>query len=221
MNLLEQIDSYYSDWNYGHPRILYSLMRSLKPKVSVEVGTYRGYAACYMAAAIKSNGHGKLYCIDDFSESTQKPCDWREWLKNMRVFGFDDYAKLLVGRSDAVEWPEAVDFAYIDGWHSFEVCSADFERCSSLGASLIALDDIDAVGPRMVMQNARKAGWDVLELYSDHGLALCSRTHVRAPVTFSQELPGSPGVRLDSKDELERHLSEASKITGLTYELSD
>ena len=67
MDILTKIDRHFPDWNYDHPRMLYSFIRALKPQVCVEVGTYRGYAACYMAQALKENGFGKLYCIDNWS----------------------------------------------------------------------------------------------------------------------------------------------------------
>ena len=66
-DFFKRVDEVFHDWKYDHPRILYALIRSLKPLVVVEVGTYRGYAAAWMARALQENGIGMLYCIDDFS----------------------------------------------------------------------------------------------------------------------------------------------------------
>lgn len=55
MNPLDRIGSQFPNWRYDHPRILYGLIRSLKPRTVMEIGTYRGYAACYMAQACKEN----------------------------------------------------------------------------------------------------------------------------------------------------------------------
>jgi len=75
VNHLAAIDAQFPNWNYMHPSVLYGLCRSLKPRVVVEVGTYRGYAACYMAQACKENGFGHVVAIDDFSEGMQKKYD--------------------------------------------------------------------------------------------------------------------------------------------------
>src|SRR5271166_4779601 len=105
-NFFETVESVFHDWHYDHPRILYALMRSLKPTVAVEVGTYRGYAACYMARALQENESGLLYCIDDFSEGMQKRYDAQHWHQNLVICGVREWAKLLVGKSSEVVWPD-------------------------------------------------------------------------------------------------------------------
>ena len=41
--------------------LLYQIIRNIKPKVAVEIGTHRGKAAFYMAQALKDNGEGILH----------------------------------------------------------------------------------------------------------------------------------------------------------------
>ena len=213
----------------------------LQPNTVVEVGTYRGYAACYMARAIQENNRGKLYCIDDFSESMQKPTTPDEWHENLLACGVRDWATLLVGRSDKIKWPENVDLAYIDGWHSYAAVHGDFRKCAMLGASVICLDDTTyAIGPRQFvadLQRPKKKGtgngkwteieglswpdhdipgeWNVLEFFSDHGLAVCVRKSNRPCVHFSQELAGK-GQEIEN-DKLLEHLMAAKAVTGIDY----
>jgi len=220
-NFFETVERIFHDWHYDHPRILYALMRSLKPKIAVEIGTYRGYAACYMAQALKENGDGHLYCIDDFSEGTQKKYDSHHWDENVSKCGLSGYITLIIGKSEEVAWPSKVDFAYIDGWHSLRQCESDFAMAAESGAECICLDDVTStVGPSFFVQELRKTGeWDVLEIFRDCGLAVCVRRKPKSPVTFSQELPNHPGVVLTgmSVEKKWEHLDAASLVTGVDY----
>ncbi len=222
-NFFEKVEEVFATWHYDHPRILYSLIRSLKPKVCVEVGTYRGYAACYMARALQENNQGGLlYCIDDFSEGMQQKYDAKHWQDNINACGVADTAWLSVGKSSSWQrWPDTVDFAYIDGWHGFEQTDQDFGMAASRGAECICLDDITStVGPSFFVQKLREDdGWDVCEIYRDCGLAICVRKKPKPPVTFSQELPNHPGVVLTgmTAQQKREHLQETSKITGIDY----
>ncbi len=220
----ETVERLFHDWNYRHPAILYALMRSLKPKVAVEIGSYRGYAACYMSRALQENGSGHLYAIDDFSEGMQKKYDVSHWQANLEACGVRDFATICVGKSSLSElWPETVDFAYVDGWHSFKQTRYDFIMAANRGAECICLDDITStVGPSMFIQFIReeyRKEWDVCEIYRDCGLAICVRKKPKPPVTFSQELPNHPGVVLTGMTAAEKrkHLDDASKVTGIDY----
>src|SRR4051812_20105134 len=133
MNFFDKVEKLFATWHYDHPRILYALIRSLKPTIAVEIGTYRGYAACYMAQALKENGNGHLYCIDDFSEGMQKKFDANHWRSNLEECNLLNWTTLLRGKSSEVKWPDKVDFAYIDGWHGYTTVVEDFISCSSRG----------------------------------------------------------------------------------------
>lgn len=49
-------------------QILYALVRHLKPDKVVEIGGWAGASASHLAAAVKANGKGHVYSIDDGSE---------------------------------------------------------------------------------------------------------------------------------------------------------
>ena len=220
----ETVEDRFKDWNYGHPKVIWGLIRAMKPSVVVEVGTYRGYAACYMARALQENNSGKLYCIDNLSltdHAGRYGDPVRHWNDNLEACGVRGWAELVLGNSDDVKWPDRVDFAYIDGWHSADIALRDFQQCAARGAACICLDDtLNCVGPRMVVENLDPALWNVTTIPSDNGLSICtSRSSCCRGVTFSQELTNHPGVDLTAltPDLRRSHFHEASRITGLDY----
>jgi hypothetical protein len=220
----DAIEACFADWHYDHPKVLYGLMRSLRPRFVVEVGTYRGYAACYMASALQDNGAGHLWCIDDWSlrEHVWRYGEPRDhWEATLRSIGVRGAVTLLEGRSDAVQWPERVDFAYIDGWHSHRACMVDFCRAAQHGAQCICLDDtVGTLGPRLVVEQIRGTGaWDVLEIQRDNGLAICSLRQPKPRPTFSQELRDCAGTDLSQATEAEylAHLAQVREETGIDY----
>ncbi len=221
------IELRFKDWNYDHPKVLYGLMRALKPQVSVETGTYRGYAACYMARAIQENNCGRLYCIDNFSLQDHV-CRYGDpeshWHDNLVAAGVRDWVVLLKGSSKEVKWPEKVDFVYIDGWHSYNTCMWEFEKATKLGATCICLDDTNSiVGPRMVVDEIKKRGdpYDAIHLPNNCGLSIfMKRVDPRPVPIFSQEIPDHVGVFLNDLTPAERkkYFEEAKKYTGLDYQ---
>ena len=218
----DKVDQLFHDWKYDHPRILYSLIRALKPIVAVEVGTFRGYAAAWMAQGLRENKIGVLYCIDDFSEGIQKKYDEHHWEYNLTQLEVFNHVKLLKGKSKEVNWPKTVDFAYIDGWHSFETVEHDFLKASSSGAKCICLDDTKTtIGPSMLVQKIlahEYPYWTVTEIFSDCGLAICTRvSDVRPVVNFSQELDTGTVMTDWDLDKRLEHLFQATSKNDISY----
>ena len=218
------IDAVFPDWSYGHPHVLHGLIRSMKPDVCVEVGTYLGFGAAWMAQALKLNGNGHLYCIDNFGlndRPIQGGNPRKHLEENIATLGLTDWVTILEGDSSAVEWPEKVDFAYLDGWHGYLAVLHDWKQCEARGAECICLDDtVQSVGPRMLTMDVRMDGdWDVLDVLRDCGLSVCMRKLPKGPITFSQENPTHPGVDLQvvTKDYQVRHFDELSKRNRVNY----
>jgi predicted O-methyltransferase YrrM len=218
-----KVESLYPDWQYDHPRLLYSLIKLTRPLVCVEVGTYLGYGACYMARALQENGSGSLTCIDCWQ--LPNPA-WRHgsvrdhFESNLKTCGVRDLVRLIEGKSDEVVWPEKIDFAYIDGWHSYQTTKHDFLKCQAAGASCICFDDaVSVIGPRMVVDEIKKdPAWQVIQLPSAAGLAICQRVSVISalPITFSQELKDNPGVVVNPST-IQSHCTKASLENGVNY----
>lgn len=223
------IEKVFADWHYSHPFFLYAFIRAIKPQNVVEVGTYRGFAACWMARALQENNTGKLHCIDNFSlkEHVERYGDPREHLEeNLSTLGIREWVEIHEGESsDPAMWPEKVDMAYIDGWHSYNAVRDDFLTAKDRGAYLLALDDTEnCVGPRLFSEHVRAltdgGEWDVVDIHSDNGLTIFLKRQPKRLITFSQELP-LPCVGVDLRpmtlEEQSTHFAEASKVTGLDY----
>jgi predicted O-methyltransferase YrrM len=163
-------------YQYKHSRLLHDLVIWLEPDICVEVGTHIGFSACWMARAIQLNNKGRLFCIDNFcwTEEAQE----EQWEANLRECGVRDWVTLLKGRSEEVDWPERVDFAYIDGNHTYPVCKHDAEKARELGAKVIVLHDtVSWEGSRKYADEMRREwhDWDFLEENSDCGLLIAKK----------------------------------------------
>jgi predicted O-methyltransferase YrrM len=54
-----------STWiNNAYSYFFYGLVRGLKPRICVELGTYAGFSAYFIALALKDNNFGALDCYD-------------------------------------------------------------------------------------------------------------------------------------------------------------
>jgi len=209
----DKVESMYKDWQYDHPRLLHSLIRLLKPEVVVEVGTFIGYGACYMARALEENNKGQLYCIDNWQLPNP---EWRKepvkstLMRSLKELGLDSRVTLIEGDSNNVKWPTA-NMVYIDGWHSYKACKEDWNRAAMSGATCICFDDsISVVGPRAVVRELERdwKEWDVATLNSAAGFTIAIRRDVaRRPVTFSQELDG-PGMDIRTQDDIKKHVTD-------------
>jgi len=70
---LEGICSSYSDNSFGS--IFYSLVRITRPGIAVELGTYMGYSALHIAAALRDNmSSASLYMVDLWDEYPYTHC---------------------------------------------------------------------------------------------------------------------------------------------------
>jgi predicted O-methyltransferase YrrM len=110
-----------SSWINGkHELFFYGLVRGLKPKVCVELGTYAGFSAYWMALALKDNGFGYIDCYDmwdkyEFNHVSKKEADKN--LKGLPVNLFQIDAK------DAPVFYKKgmVDLLYVDISNSGEI----------------------------------------------------------------------------------------------------
>jgi hypothetical protein len=226
MDFYNHVNQLFHDWSYGHPHILYGLMRSMRPHVAVEIGTYRGFGASWMAKALQENNQGRLYCVDNFSltDHEARYGDARRHLtENLTKLGVRDFVEILDGNSDEVKLPDTIDFAYIDGWHGYLAARTDFENCDKRGAECVCFDDTtQSAGPRMLVEEIRETGqWDVIEILRDCGMSICIRKQEKGPITFSQEIPpphkGTILFELTAEQQ-KHHFEHASKLNKVRYD---
>lgn len=111
----------------GHASALYEYIKKTKPKRVLEVGMANGISAVAMLQALKENGFGELISIDPYQSS-----DWGgRGLKLIKECGLAGIHR-LVEEPDYLALPRLLearlqlDFAYIDGWHTFDYTLVDF-----------------------------------------------------------------------------------------------
>lgn len=125
---------------------LYSLVRHLRPQLTVEVGMANGLSTLFIARALRENGEGRHVAIDPFQSS-----DWRGIGMNLvRLGGFESLVELVEKPSHQAlpELEQAgarAGLVFVDGAHLFDYVITDFlcaDRLLETGG-LIAFDDSD------------------------------------------------------------------------------
>ena len=145
--------------------------------VIVEIGSWQGKSALLLAKGIKDKSNPVLYCIDPFNAdgdlqskelysgapATLGRSLQEQFIKNMKNNEVDDLIKILVGYSFdfAADFPEKIDFLFIDGNHDYDVVLRDYRNWSPLlkVGGIIAFHDVfydpvgdQSLGPGLVVK---------------------------------------------------------------------
>lgn len=110
---------------------LYGLVRAIRPHVCVEIGSARGRSTCFIAQALKENGHGKLYAIDPHGKTDWNDIDSEQSLAilraNLSKLGLTEYVEIIQKRSfdAAADLNLQIDFLFIDGDYSYDGVTQD------------------------------------------------------------------------------------------------
>lgn len=141
---------------------IYSLVRHLRPSLTVEVGMANGLSTLFIASALRENEQGRHVAIDPFQVTA-----WRSaGIALLRYAGLSDYVELVEKHShqalpELERMGHRAQFVFIDGSHLFDFVIADFlcaDRILDVGG-LIVFDDSDwpaiAQTLRFVVQNRR------------------------------------------------------------------
>ena len=98
---------------------LYLMVRALKPKNIIELGTNLGVSSSYLAAALKENGEGGTLTTLDASRYRQKVA--REVHGNLGIDNVSYVPGLFTDTlAETVERVGPVDMAFIDGHHQYQ-----------------------------------------------------------------------------------------------------
>jgi len=170
-----------------HAWLMYGLVRWLHPQVIVEVGAWHGFCTMHLAQALEDNGFGEIHVIDDYSLGNAAS----EIHNNLAKVGLAQRLRLISGKSTEVKWPDKVDFAFIDGDHSFEGCEHDCAAAMVRGAKCICIHDTTGWwGPRDYIESVRTQtghNWDLIDQNFDSGFAVMVLREEKPPVFYSEE----------------------------------
>lgn len=137
---------------------LAEIIRAVDPATTLEIGMAYGVSTLYICDALAGLGHPARHLAMDPFQSTQ----WRDiGLKNIRQAGYGEMLEFHEARSELV-LPEllaqgrTIDFALIDGWHTFDQVMVEFYYLNRLlrVGGVIAFDDSDRRSVNRVVRYA-------------------------------------------------------------------
>jgi predicted O-methyltransferase YrrM len=135
--------------------LLLRLVRQLKPRTCIELGTSVGISACYQAAALKLNGAGRLVTMEG-ADSVASVA-----IRNFTDLGLDN-VEVVRGRfqdtlSKVLSANSPVDYAFIDGHHDEAATVRYFTAFvpALAGAKVVVFDDIR-------WSDGMKRAWDAI-----------------------------------------------------------
>jgi predicted O-methyltransferase YrrM len=146
-------------------------------KKSIEIGCAMGISSLAICDAIKSNAKDSHHIIIDPFQST----DWRNiGISNLKSAGFTNYThyeeKSELILPSLVKNGVFVDFAFIDGWHTFDHTLLDFfyiNKMLSVGG-IIVIDDVQMTAINKVIRYIHK-----YPCYEFAGAVTCKQTYLR------------------------------------------
>jgi predicted O-methyltransferase YrrM len=110
-------------------RIIYALVRALKPYRVIEIGVASGGTSTHILTALENNGNGELHSFDiEANCGINVP----EHLRHRWTF--------TVGDALTTDYPDA-DFVFEDGAHTLEFGQAIYPRLKALSPRIIVAHD--------------------------------------------------------------------------------
>ena len=131
----------------GDRAFFYHLIRLIKPKFGLEIGTFKAGTTEVLVSAIQANGFGILLTIDPFGGDRvppiieKWPAELHDYVSFSPVTSMDFFIALE-------QKPLELDFVFIDGDHSYEYASYDLNMSARRLApgGVIVLDDYNQPG---------------------------------------------------------------------------
>jgi predicted O-methyltransferase YrrM len=136
-------------------QFLQQLVRQLDPTVSLEVGLAYGVSALFICDALNARNGTQHIAIDPNQTIAIDPNDpsrGDSWggigISNLRRAGYGDIVRLIEAPSyralaELERSGQRIEFAFIDGWHTFDFTLVDFfpiDRMLNIGG-VVAFDD--------------------------------------------------------------------------------
>jgi predicted O-methyltransferase YrrM len=138
--------------------LLQRIIHDVKPDTSLEIGCAYGVSSLYICEALASLPNTPRHIVIDPFQQSQ----WRGiGLKNIREAGFGTLVDFREERSELVlpslvSQGVALDFAFIDGWHTFDQVMVEFYYLNRLlrPGGVLAFDDANRRSVNRVVRHA-------------------------------------------------------------------
>jgi predicted O-methyltransferase YrrM len=169
--------SYFSDYparsmiSDNSRAVLFSLIRTLRPQIVVEVGTLFAGTTEVMARALWENGEGILHTIDPYG-ADRCPAIFATWPQELRnVTRFH-----VLNSMDFFHWADSqrltLDLVLVDGAHDYEFALFDLQMAARLlrPGGIVVMDNAEQIGP----YKASRAFIDANPAWRELGQALAS-----------------------------------------------
>jgi len=110
---------------------LQSVVREVQPSISLEIGLAHGISAMFICEVLREIGATKHIVVDPNQFGGTWGDSWNGiGMAALKRAGFEDLIELHVAPSYAalpqLESHVSIDFAFVDGWHTFDHCLSDF-----------------------------------------------------------------------------------------------
>lgn len=154
-------------------RLLYSLVRAVRPSTVVEFGTSFGISTLYLASAVRDNGTGRVLTTE---LSKSKAAAARGTFAET---GLDDVVTVLEG--DALETLRdlsgEVDFVLLDGWKDLCLPVLRLLEPRLRPGTLVVADDIDLAGLQPYLDYVRDSsnGYESVAFPVEDGMEVSCR----------------------------------------------
>ncbi|MFI6093583.1 O-methyltransferase [Streptomyces sp. NPDC051218] len=120
-------------------RLLYNLIRAIRPATVVEFGTSFGISTLHLAAAVRDNGTGRV--ISTELSATKAAAARRTFAET----GMDDLITVLEGdaRETLAAAAGSADFVLLDGWKDLCLSVLQLLEPRLAPGTLVVADDVD------------------------------------------------------------------------------
>ncbi|WP_086829191.1 O-methyltransferase [Allokutzneria sp. NRRL B-24872] len=153
-------------------RLLYTLIRAIRPARVVEFGTSFGISALHLGAAVRDNGFGHVVTTE---LSASKAASARETFAEA---GLSDVITVLLGDArDTLADSEPVDFVLLDGWKDLCLPVLRLLEPRLAPGTLVVADDIDMPSMKPYLDHVRdpKNGYECVTFPVEDGMEISCR----------------------------------------------
>ncbi|MGO1055170.1 O-methyltransferase [Crossiella sp. CA198] len=134
-------------------RLLYNLIRAIRPTTVVEFGTSFGISTLYLAAAVRDNGSGHVITTELSAAKAEAA------RRTFTESGLDDLITIRLGDArETLAEDTPVDFVLLDGWKNLCLPVLKLLEPRLAPGTLVVADDVDLADLQPYLDYVRDPG---------------------------------------------------------------